>query len=301
MHVAVMGAGSLGSLVGGLLATSHEVTLVGRQPHMRAVAADGLTITGRLERTVHPAATSSWSAVSTPDAALLTVKTYDTRTAAEAMARAPPPVVLTLQNGLETCAILRHVLPATTTVLAGTVTYGALLDAPGRVRCTGEGEVTIGAPDGGRDPSAEGLAEAFVTAGMRAAAAADMPQRRWRKLAINAAINPVTALARVRNGAVREPPLRPLAVALAGEVGAVAEARGIAVDREEVPTAMLEVAARTRDNESSMARDVRRGRRTEIDAITGAVLERAEGTPVPMNDALYRLIKGYEAGRNTRE
>lgn len=301
MHVAVMGAGSLGSLVGGLLAEQHRVTLVGRDAHMRAVAADGLEITGLVERTVHPAATTDWAAVDDVDVALVTVKTYDTEAAARAIAEASPPVVVTLQNGLGAVEVLRDVLPPQRKVLAGTVTYGARLESPGEVRCTGVGEIALGDPGGGRDSAAERLAAGFAAAGIECEAAIDMPRRRWEKLAINAAINPVTALARVRNGAIREHPLRPIALAAAREVGNVATTRGIDLNPDAASEAVLDVAARTRENESSMARDVRRGRRTEVDAITGAVIERAADDAVPVNRVLYGLVVGYEVGAGRRE
>lgn len=301
MHVAVMGAGSLGSLVGGLLADQHRVTLVGRAAHMRAVAADGLEITGLVERRVHPAATTDWGAVDDADLALITVKSYDTQGVARSIGTAPPPVVVTLQNGLGIVERLRDTLPPQCNVLAGTVTYGARLESPGEVRCTGLGDIALGDPGGGRDSAAERIAAGFTAAGIECEAAIDMPRRRWEKLAINAAINPVTALARVRNGAIREQPLRPIALAAAREVGSVATTRGIDVDPATATEAVLDVAARTRENESSMARDVRRGRRTEVDAITGAVIERAVDEAIPVNRVLYGLVVGYEVGAGRRE
>lgn len=299
MHVAVMGAGSLGSLLGGLLASRHRVTLVGREEHMRAVARDGLRLTGAYSRTVHPATTTSWTAVDPPDVALVTVKSYDTAAAAEAIGADPPPTVATLQNGLGNVDRLADRVGQRATIIAGTVTYGARLEAPGEVSCTGRGEIALGLPDGGRSPAAEELAAAFQTADVAAKARMDMPRRLWEKVAVNAAINPVTALARVRNGAIREPPLRPIALAAAREVARVARKRGHDLSTEDVLGSVESVARRTADNESSMARDVRRGQRTEIEAITGTVIERADPAEVPVNRVLYGLLVGYERARTT--
>ena len=295
MHIAVMGAGSLGSLLGGLLSGHHEVTLIGREPHMRAIAAAGLRISGRLDRTAHPATTTQWDAATAADVALLTVKAYDTEAAAREMAPTAPPIVVSLQNGLGSCETLSGVLPPSSTVLAGTVTYGALLESDGHVRCTGLGEIALGAPGGGRHPAAEQLAAA-CSGTLECMADPDMPRRRWEKLATNAAINPVTALSRVRNGAVCDSPLRDIAIRAAAEVVAVANERGIDLDREATIRDVLNVAHATAENESSMARDLRRGRQTEIEAITGAVIERAGETSVPINQTLYSLLVGYERG-----
>lgn len=299
MHVAVLGAGSLGSLLGGLLARRHDVTLVGREEHMKAVASGGLRITGDLERTPPVAATTDWGATDDVDLCLVTVKAYDTAEAAAELAEQPPPIALTLQNGFGPVGELERALPPSTTVLAGVTTYGALLTEPGVVRCTGRGDAVVGAPEGGPSAPATDVATAFRTADIACDAVEDMPHRRWEKLAINAGINPVTALAQVSNGAVVKDPLRPIAVTAAREVGTVAEENGIEL-RRDPGEALVEVARTTSENQSSMARDVANGRRTEIDAITGAVLDRIRSSPAPVNQVLYGLMVGYEQGAGWR-
>ena len=98
MDICVFGAGSLGSLVGGLLAREHAVTLVGRDPHVATVATEGLDLTGVLSETVHP------DAGTTPpdraDLAVVTVKAFDTAAAARTLADCDLDCVLSLQNGL---------------------------------------------------------------------------------------------------------------------------------------------------------------------------------------------------------
>lgn len=293
MHVAVMGAGSLGSLLGGLLAADHRVTLVGREDHLRAVAEHGLAITGQVDRTVHPAATTAWSAVDEVDICLLTVKSYDTRSAAEALRESPPPTVLSVQNGLGNGAILERILGHRCEVLVGTATYGARLADPGTVRCTGRGSLVFGTPDGSRSSTAERMAEAWPRS-LDCRHADRMPRRLWEKVIVNAAINPVTALAGVRNGRILEDPLRPIAMAAAREAVAVARRDDFDFETEEVLDTVRSVAENTADNESSMARDVRRGARTEIEAITGAIIDRAAELDIPVNRVLYGLIAGYE-------
>ncbi len=299
MHVAVMGAGSLGSLLGGLLAARHRVTLVGRDPHMRAVAAEGLDLTGQLDRTVHPATTTTWEAVHDVDVCLVAVKSHDTRTAAEQLREEPPPTVLSVQNGLGNVEMLEGVLGQCSETLAGTATYGALLTEPGRVRCTGRGSMTFGAVDGARSPTAERLAEAW-DGSIDCVSSTAMPRRLWEKVVINAAINPVTALSRVRNGRILEEPLRSISMAAAREAVRVAREQGYPIETAEMLAEVRSVARQTRENESSMARDVRTGSRTEIEAITGEIIQRGEPEDVPVNRLLHGLVVGYEHGAGVR-
>ena len=292
MHVVVFGAGSLGSLVGGLLARTHEVTLVGRGEHVRAVRADRLRVTGEYDLTVHPGARTDPPA--SADLVLVTVKTFDTAGAADALADMDEAgAVLSLQNGMGNEETLAAALPWP--VLAGTTDFGAERTAPGVVRCNGVGEVVLGPPEGGESAAAERAGEAFCEAGLDTTVAGDMPRRLWTKLAVNAGINPVTALARVDNGAVLAEPLAGTARAAARETAEVAAAAGIDLDPGEAVAAMEGVARATAENISSMRQDVEAGRRTEVDAINGYVLGQAE-QPVPVNRTLAALVGGWEAG-----
>jgi 2-dehydropantoate 2-reductase len=184
-------------------------------------------------------------------------------------------------------------------VLAGTTTDGARLVGPGHVEWTGRGTTTVGAWRPADDAETVGrVVEAFRTAGLDADAATDVRRLLWEKLAVNAAINPVTALARVENGALTTGPLADLARTAAVETAAVARADGADLDDATAREAVETVARETARNRSSMHRDVARGRRTEIDAINGYVVDRAAATgrSAPVNRTLAALVRGWEAG-----
>jgi len=299
MDVLVFGAGSLGSLLGGLLARAHDVTLVGREPHMRTVAADGLQLEGHIEATVHP--TARLDPPASADLALVCVKTFDTESAAAALADCDLDACLSVQNGMGNEAVLADRLDAP--ILAGTCTYGAVRPAPGVVRCTGVGEVVLGPPEGGDSPVADRVEEAFGSASIEASATATMPRRLWEKLAVNAGVNPVTALARIENGGVLDDDAAALASAAARETAAVARAEGIELSDRAARQAIERVAAATAENTSSMYQDVAASRHTEIDAINGYVLERADerDLDVPTNRTLTRLVRAWAAGRGIRD
>ncbi|RDI71789.1 ketopantoate reductase family protein [Halopelagius longus] len=298
MEILVFGAGSLGSLVGGLLARVHDVTLVGRDPHVSQVRADGLSVTGAAAARVAPDATTDGEG-RTADLAVVTVKSFDTAAAAETLATGEFDAVLSLQNGLTEETLASRL---DTTVLAGTATYGAHLREPGRVACTGVGRVVLGARTGGSDPAAERVGKAFRDAGLRTLVATDMPRRRWEKLAVNAGINAVTALARVENGSLADGPAAEVAHRAARETVRVARAEGVPLTYRGARAALVEVVSDTAENRSSMLQDVDAGRRTEVEAIHGEVVERADrhGIDAPTNRTLAGLLRAWEAGRGVR-
>ncbi|MBA2278135.1 MAG: 2-dehydropantoate 2-reductase, partial [Chloroflexia bacterium] len=141
------------------------------------------------------------------------------------------------------------------------------------------------------------IATCFSVAGWPTVAVDDIHRWVWRKLAVNAAINPLTALAGVPNRAIsRDAGLRAAAATLAAEVVAVANARGVAIDTAEVVAAVEEVARATGDNRSSMLIDLEHGLRTEIDAINGVVVAEASrrGLKAPANQLMTALIRARE-------
>ena len=301
MDVLVFGAGSLGSLVGGLLARAHDVTLVGRDPHVEAVQADGLRVSGVETVATRPAATTDGTGASA-DLAVVTVKAYDTAAAARTLATGDVGAVCSLQNGMGNEDVLATHVDAP--VVAGATTLGARRGAPGHVEWLGRGTVTVGPWRPTDDAAtAERVVDAFEAAGFDADVTTNPRKLLWEKLAVNAAINPVTALARVENGAVTEPPLSDLAATAAVEAARVARADGTSLSAEEAREAVETVARATARNRSSMHGDVARGRRTEIDAINGYVVDRAAALDrtVPINRSLAALIRGWEVGAGVRE
>jgi 2-dehydropantoate 2-reductase len=138
----------------------------------------------------------------------------------------------------------------------------------------------------------------LVQAGFHVKESDDVDGLAWGKLAVNAGINPVTALTRARNGIVaHEAEARWLMEQAVSEVMAVAEALGIKLPQADPVAATLEVARRTADNKSSMLQDLTRGAPTEIDAICGAVMEhgRRHQVDTPINELFWHLIRAAAA------
>ena len=293
MEILVFGAGSLGSLLGGLLSRAHDVTLVGREPHVSAVERGGLRIGGEIETHVEPTARTDPPA--SADLAVVAVKTGDTGAAAEALVDCDLDACLSVQNGMGNEERLADSLDCP--VLAGTCTYGARLGEPGTVECTGVGEVVLGPREGGESTLADRIGRAFSEGGIETIVAADMPARLWEKLAVNAAINATTALARVPNGALVDGPASTVAERAARETAAVAREHGVDLSGDDAAAAALGVADDTARNTSSMRQDVEAGRRTEIDAINGYIVANADDVAVPVNETLAALVRAWEAGQ----
>jgi 2-dehydropantoate 2-reductase len=291
MEIVVFGAGSLGSLIGGLLAhAGQEVTLVGRDPHVSAIRESGLDVEGETTFRVHPEGRTD--SPTHADLAVVTVKAFDTAAAARKLAGVPD-VTLSLTNGLGNESALARCLDGP--VLAGTCTYGAVRPATGVVRCTGMGEVVLGPREGGSSDVADWVGE-LLAEGMATSVVADMPRQLWEKLAVNAAINAPTALARLSNGALLDGPGGEVAHAAAREAALLAQAEGVDLSVEEAIEAVDRVGEMTAANHSSMLQDIKGNRRTEIDAISGYIADRGQelGIETPVNTTLAALLRAWE-------
>ncbi|MBP1694040.1 MAG: hypothetical protein H6Q37_1923 [Chloroflexi bacterium] len=222
--------------------------------------------------------------------ALVLVKSWQTERTARQLVDclSPDGLALTLQNGLGNREVLAKEL-GTARVGLGVTTLGANLIGPGKVRPAGEGVTTLNA-----HPRLAPLADLLRSAGFLVEYSPDANGLLWGKLVINAAINPLTALLGVPNGELlARPTARALMAAAAREAAAVAVARGIALPFPDPVVAVESIARRTAANISSMLQDVLRGAPTEVDAISGAIVQAGTqtGLPTPVNRTLWQLVK----------
>jgi 2-dehydropantoate 2-reductase len=302
MRVVVQGAGSLGSLVGGLLAaTDAGVTLLGRAgDHLDAVERDGLRVqrADDSDLVTEPSVATDSGVVAAADLVVVCVKSYDTASAASDLgAHWDGADVLTLQNGLGNAEALAEHVPEAA-VVAGTTTHGAVLESPGVVRHAGIGDTTIGRYFVDNDDAVDRIASVLAAAGMDATVTDDPERAVWTKVLVNAGINAATALARVDNGALVEAAPGERLLTRAVEEGAnVARAAGVSVPGDVVERART-VARETASNHSSMRQDVEAGSRTEIEALNGelAVRAREYGVDAPVNETLADLIRLTASG-----
>lgn len=283
----------------------ERVTLYGRpSEHIATIQRDGVTLT-ELDGSAHSVpvtATSDPADVEGSDLVIVLVKSWATGESVKPLKShlTRDAVVLTLQNGLGNAAQLRSALlhdGVRPHVWLGVTTQAALRTAPGKVTHTGEGITVIGRKSSEVNPRLQQVAATMTAAGIETHAIDDIHRWVWRKLAVNAAINPVTALAGAPNRAIREnADLQRACRLLASEAVAVAAARGLALDEQQLMNTINDVAEATGDNRSSMLVDLENGMRTEIDAINGAIVKEAQrrGVEVPANQLVLSLIRACE-------
>lgn len=302
-RVTILGVGALGCLFGSRLQGLAEVTLVGSWPEqLRRLQLGPLEVREKdgSRRQVALPATDDLASVPPAELVLVLVKSSGTRRAAEQarQALAPGGLALTLQNGLGNLEILQQALGPANAAL-GSTTEGAHMVAPGIVGHAGSGLTHLAsAPETAERLAA--VAGLFREAGFEVRQVEDASGLVWGKVAVNAAINPLTALLGVPNGRIlEEPEALALADAAAREVAAVAEARGVALPFPDAAERAREVCRETAANRSSMLQDLGRGAVTEIDAISGAVAGHGRecGVAVPVNEALWRRVRAREGRR----
>jgi len=294
VRVLVFGAGAIGSLVGGLLSIENDVTLVGREAHVNAINRRGLRITGLTTRIAWPEAATEVPSHA-PDVILVSTKAYDTARAVESLrAFRGRSMFATLQNGLGNA---ERLAANAERVIAGTTTHGVTFVAPGEIVHAGVGDTVVGPWKGLGTADVRSFAGALTAVGIQTTVVEDVRRELWAKAVMNAAINPLTAVMRRPNGAlVAGVDLRFLLGRVAREGVAAARAAGIDLDADVLAERAADVASRTADNRSSMLQDVERGHRTEIDAITGALLRVASshGMFLAYTHALDALVRGLE-------
>jgi 2-dehydropantoate 2-reductase len=301
MKIVIMGAGAMGSLFGGQLSHSEEVWLVDiRQEQVDAIRSAGVTIEEQgEEKTAHVKATSDVTSIGKADLVIFFVKTYHTEKAASdaSILQKEETVFLTLQNGLgNEEAICKRV--DSRKVILGVTNHGATFLGPGRIRHAGWGKTYIGELDGKVTPRVAQFAQVFTRAGIETEVSSNIQGVVWNKLFINVGINAVAALTGLKNGRLLDHPetLR-LMEALVIEAVAVARKKGIPIEGNPIEKVKA-VAEATGENRCSMGQDIDSRRKTEIDAINGAVVKEAErlGISVPYNQMITDLIKVLEKG-----
>ncbi len=300
MRFCVIGAGSMGSLYGGLLARAgFDVTLVDVwQDHVDAIRRDGLHldgITGDLRIPIR--ATSRVEDASPVDCAIILTDANSTREAAEAARRVLGEVgfALTLQNGIGNVETLGEVLRGGR-VMGGTSNHSAALRAPGHVTHTHAAPTWIGELDGRPTGRLRETEQALAKAGFTPVVVDNILAHVWNKFVLNCGINAISAVTGLRLGElVRSPPVDELQTRVIEEVLAVVRAKGVRLIDDD-PMRTIKDHCRKKYNKPSTLQHVEQGKRTEIDALNGALVREARrlGVPTPYNDALTLILKGVE-------
>jgi 2-dehydropantoate 2-reductase len=298
MNIAIIGAGAMGCLFGVKLnqIPQNNVVLVDIwERHIQKINADGLRIDSEAgtER-FFIKATATTESLQPADLVIIFTKSHHTRAAlakVQGLLKADT-LALTLQNGLGNSQMLARYVPMEQ-ILVGTTTFPSDIVGPGRIRTKGGGITCLMSADGVRRPQTDAIADMFHQAGLNGQVVEDIDVTIWEKVALNAALNSLCAITRLPVGAIGATDEgRRLAMTVASEVIAVANRKGINADKQRCHAMIEEAFTRHRDHQPSMLQDILSQRRTEIDAIAGAVVREASqlGLSVPATAALADLV-----------
>ena len=304
MRIAVMAAGAVGGYFGARLAKAgHDVFFIARGAHLEAMRKDGLRVES-VHGDVHlpkPNVTDDPKSVGPVDIVLFAVKLWDTEKGAEAARPliGPNTKIITLQNGVDSYERIAPIVGAAHAV-PGVTYVVTVIDRPGVIKQTGPfHSIICGSADGRPDASLE----AFVNtakASINITLSDNIERDRWHKFIFLSGTSGATAVTRTSMGPILgDPDMRALFRGIMGETLAVGRAKGVALDPnfadERVAFADKNLVAGMK---ASMANDLDRGNRLELDWLAGQVsrLGKEFKVPTPVNDTVYAALKPYRMG-----
>ena len=305
-HIAVVGAGAVGSFYGAILARAgHRVTLIGRPAHVQATTRNGLKLdlaTSSATEIIQIEASTELSSLHTADLVLFCVKSTDSASVAFQIAPylAPHALVMSLQNGVENAVLIAQRIPHA--VIPSVVYVATEIPAPGFVKHHGRGELVIGTMQISRlsDPqkTLQDIVLLFASAQVPVQISQNVMAELWSKLMINCAFNAISGLAQIQYEKLAAlESVRNTQTALVKEVIAVAQADGIHLSETVALQAVAQISVTMGSQKSSTAQDMARCKPSEIDHLNGFIVRRGQalGVPTPVNQALFALVKLVES------
>jgi 2-dehydropantoate 2-reductase len=325
MRIGIIGAGAIGSVVGGLLTKAgRDVTLIDQWPeHVTAMKTRGLRLSGTCGEHLIPVKALHIHEVQTIaepfDAVFISVKSYDTEWAVQlglAYLEQPDGVLVDFQNGINDERVAA--IAGRERSLGCVITIGAGMYEPGHAMRTDTGAIgfKVGEHDGSDSARARALAR-IMNDVAPTKVTTNLWGERWSKLTVNCMANPMAGLSGLGSAEVRSEPVpRRIAIHLAAEAITVGRASGHEVEPiygiepqrfvdaaagrgfQEIERDLAASAKHLAGGRPSLLQDVLKGRRTEIDYLNGYVSQegRKRGIKTPVNDAVVELIHRHGVG-----
>lgn len=300
MKIAVLGAGAMGMLIGGMLSTVHDVTLVDVNPTLvEHINAKGIIITEKdgSRKTVRPHAAIDTTHAAPCDVVIVFVKAMHSKAALDNNRGliGSDTYLLTLQNGsgheelLQQYADDRH-------IVIGTTQHNSSVAGLGEINHGGSGHTVLGGiADGGID--LQPIADAFLKAGLDTSVSANVKKLIWRKLFTNVSVSALTGALQCPMGfIIQSPHAWSMCQTLVKEAVAVANGDGMDFDWQEELQTVYAVCEKGPKGYTSIYADLAAGRKTEVDTISGSVVRASQrnGIPAPSHSFLVQLIHAME-------
>ena len=305
MRIAIMGSGAVGGYFGALLSRAgEEVAFIARGAHLNAMRERGLRLEGlRGDFTVTARATDVPAEIGAVDVVLFCVKQYDADSAAQLVAPliGDGGVCISLMNGVDGQDRIARVLGADR-VLGGLAFVSGVLERPGLIRYgTDMSSIVFGEADGRASDRLSRFRAACLAAGFSAEISPDIRAAQWQKFVGLVTNTALTALTRQPAGYVyHDPDMLPIAQAAIGEAVAVARAMKVAIPDDMAQRTLALLQKFPPDMYASMANDLLRGRRLELESLSGYVVRKGRelGVPTPVHAMAYACLKPYVEGHN---
>ena len=300
MKIAVIGAGAMGSIYGGHLSLHNDVTLIDTNPKViETVQQNGLKIEENGQENIYrPAAAISSEGMEPVDLIILFVKALYSKAALSGNRNliGPDTYVMTLQNGSGHEDILGEFVPQDHIIIGTTEDNGAVLGF-GHIRHGGVGNTNVGMLTEDKENFLNRLKESFDSCGFHVRIHPNIQQLIWDKLFTNVSLSAVTAVLQVNIGyiAANEYAWK-MTMALLHEAVETAHALGLEADEEKLAEKIKATSAGSPEGVTSICADIRAGRKTEVDTISGSVVRAAHkaGIPVPVHEFVVNTIHALE-------
>ena len=328
-RIAVLGAGAIGGSIAAFLARAGvEVTVIDIWPeNVEAIRADGIRVTTMEDEFIaRPAAALHLADVSIAgglfDIVFLALKSYDTEWACHFIRPhlAPGGYIVSAQNSINDETIASVI--GWTRVVGAVVTFGAGMYDPGHITYTSPAErkpFTVGEPSGLVTPRAREVVDILDNvSGGNVSTTTNLWGERWSKLCVNSMANAVAGATGLKSAELREVEAsRRVSIRIAAEVVTVGTAHGVSIEpitgvraelypralvdgavMEEVEGVLVSGAREVGVGRPSLAQDLMKGRRIEVDHLNGYVSRKGVevGIATPVNDAIRSLANRVESG-----
>ena len=301
MKIGLLGCGAMGSLYGGYLSQAHDVYVCDVwKEHIEAIRANGIQLDepdGHTAVFTPKLATTDPNDIGPVDLMIVFVKYMllaDGLRNAKAMI-GKDTIVLSLQNGIGNYDEIAKVVPEEQ-ICCGTTAHGCTFLGPGHVRHTGVGITNVGTLKGPYS-NAQKVAEALRQGGFQAEAHENVMQLIWHKLFTNVSVSALTGVLQMKMGYMLDDAHGWwLCERLIREAVAVANGDGMGFDAGQIVDEIRRLLVTSHEGYTSIYADLRDGRRTEVDTISGAVVSASHrnGVPAPSHEFIVHLVHAME-------